>query len=155
MDEKASIKPTLSMWVSPKLTCSIVFQAYDCSHQYTDDEVKKWRVSGPDKFWVSIEQIYCFRDVTEKDLDDNVATDSYFPTDYCIMEYWSTVESRKQIAFIAGRLKDVKKTFDKIAKKYLESEKKFHEISRKFQKEIEEEFKPIMDEFNSIKKINA
>ena len=140
---KADIKPSMSMWVSPKLTCNIVFQAYDCSHQYADDEVGKWRVTGPYKFWVGIDQIYCFREATEKDLDDNIATDSYFPTDYCIMEYWSKEESKKQIAFIVGRRKDVKKTFDKISKKYLE-------ISKKFQKEIEDEFKPIMDEFNGV-----
>ena len=149
--EKAEIKPTISMmFVGPKLICNLEFQAYDCSHQYADDEVGKWRVTGPYKFWVGIDRIYRFREVTEKDLHDNVATDSYFPTDYCIMEYWSNEESKKHIAFISGKLKDVKKTFDKIAKKYLETEKKFYEIRKKFQIEIEEEFKPIIDEFNGV-----
>ena len=108
-------------------------------------------MSGPDKLWVDIDDVYGFRKVTEKDLHDNVATNSYFPTDYCIMEYWKENERKKQIAFVAGRLNDVKRAFDKIVQKYIKSKKKFHEVSKKFQNEIESEFKIIVDEFNGVK----
>ena len=104
---KKNIKSSVSYNILPSLDFEVEFQAYDCSHQKASEIPGKWIPDGPNRFYVNIKNITDIRETTENDLNDEIAWNCYFPTDYCTLEYYDKWNKNYNKKLIVGKSKDI------------------------------------------------
>ena len=96
--------------------------------QHADLESGKWVMDDAKYRNYRLENIYSFREATDKDKKEYLLHNSIVPTEYCMMDGYDEWEKKRISVMVVGNAEDLNKRLNEVRNEVLEKEHKLYEF---------------------------